>query len=132
MSKGVEHPEVHPVRERIVDQKRGHQEQPGVAHVFQPVTLQRAEVVGVSELAAQLFQDGPVPVAAGGPELTREVLAEVLFHAVVVEQRVIAVEEKDDVIWRRYGVSSSSMGLCQPPSAAMSASASLGPQLPGL
>src|SRR5664279_6629989 len=128
----VERTGIQPVRERVVDRKRGHQKQPGVAHVFQPVTLQRPQVVCVAKLAAQLFENRPVPVPARGPELTREVIAEVLFHAVVIEQRVVTVEQEDDVVRRGHFVLPSGAGLCQPSDSATSASACLGPQLPRL
>ncbi len=51
-------------RKRIVDQERRHQHQPRIALTLLPVALQRPEVVGVAELAAQCFEDFPVPVTA--------------------------------------------------------------------
>jgi hypothetical protein len=41
-----------------------------------------------------------------------------------------AVEEEPDVTGRRYPAGPSDVGLCQPPDAAMSASAALGPHVP--
>jgi hypothetical protein len=67
-----------------------------------------------------------------GSAMDEEARPEIVLHEAVVEQRIVAAKENDHAIRRRHAVSSSGMGLCQPPFAAMSASAALGPQLPGL
>src|SRR2546422_1799996 len=64
---------IQPAGKRIVNQKRRHQQQPRVAHISEPVALQRAQVVRVAQLGAQLLEDRPVPVPAFNTELAREI-----------------------------------------------------------
>ena len=66
-------------------------------HRLDPVALQRAQVVGVSEFAPQLFKNLPVPVAGGDPICPFEVLAQMDLHAIVVDERVVDVEQEDDI-----------------------------------
>jgi hypothetical protein len=96
---------VEPLCERIVDQKARHRQQPVRARAARldvgAVALQRAEVVGIAELAAQALELDPVAVGARRTELAHQVLAQVGDDAVVVEQRVVDVEQEDDVVRRR-------------------------------
>src|SRR5205823_198511 len=62
----VERAGEHAIRERVVQQEERGLEQPRVARVLDAVPLQRAEVVGVAELSAQLLEDLPVAL---GPRL---------------------------------------------------------------
>src|SRR5215475_12403128 len=65
--------------------------------VLSPVALQRAEVIGISEFASELFKKFPVSIARRGAVALFEVLTQMRLHAIVVDQRVIHVEEEDDV-----------------------------------
>ena len=100
----------------------------------EPVALQRAEVVRVAQLGAQRFEDRPVAIPARGAELALEMVACRSSCTRSLSSSVLShVEQEDDVVRGASCVTSgSSTGLCQPPSAAMSASASFGPQLPAL
>lgn len=49
--------------------------------------------------SAQRLQDCPVSIPVPGAELALEMSSEIDFHAIVVEQRVVAIEQEDDVIW---------------------------------
>src|SRR6516162_3333385 len=64
--------------------------------VFEPVAFQRPEVVGVSELAPELLEDFPIPIARGCPVGLLEVLAQMGLHAIIVDKRVVDVEQEDD------------------------------------
>src|SRR5438477_4950660 len=64
----IERPRVEAVRKRVVDQIRGHCEEVDVRRVFDPVALKGPEVIAISELGKQLFEDRPVAVAAGSAE----------------------------------------------------------------
>ena len=101
-----------------------------VARVFGPVALQGAEVIRVAEFLAQLLKDRPVPLLALGPERLREMSLQVGYDPIAVEQGVIDVEQEHDRGKLRHPETSLGSGLCQQPSAAMSTSASFGPQLP--
>jgi hypothetical protein len=60
--------------------------------VLDAVALQGAEIIAVAQLIEELFENRPVPVAAGRPELTLKVALEVILNAIVVEQRVVDVD----------------------------------------
>jgi hypothetical protein len=59
--------------------------------------LQGAEVVRVSELGAELLKEFPILMLALLPEVLCQVLAQVLCDTIVVEERVVDVEQEDDV-----------------------------------
>src|SRR5689334_13232002 len=104
MSDDIERGPIQPAGKRIVDEKRRHQQQPRVAHISEAVALQRAQVVRVAQLGAQLLEDRPVPVPAFDTELAREMIPEIVLHKVIVEQRIVAVEEEYDIIRNGTGV----------------------------
>ena len=60
-----------------------------------PVALQRAEVVGVAELRAQLLEDLPVALLRASPNASVRCRRRSAVDGVVVEQRVVDVEEVD-------------------------------------
>jgi hypothetical protein len=66
--------------------------QPGAA------PLQGAEVVGVAELSRQLGVDGPVAVARCRAEILLQARGEIGGEPVVVEQRVVDVEQEHHVV----------------------------------
>ena len=59
-----------------------------------------------------------------------DVHVEVGLHAVIVEQRVVDVEQEDEVVHHVAIAPSPACGLRHGPSAPISASASSGPQVP--
>jgi len=84
------------LRERIFDQERGQREKVRVARVFQPVALERSQVVGIAQLPAQRLEQRPVALLALGADLLVQELFQVLGDPVVVEERVVDVEEEDE------------------------------------
>src|SRR5256712_2419457 len=106
MSEDIERAGIQRAGKRIVNQKRRHQQQPRVAHIAEPVALQRAQVVRVAQLGAQLLEDRPVPVPAFNTELAREMIPEIVLHKIIVEQRIVAVEEEYDIIRGSHVVAS--------------------------
>ena len=70
----------------------------GAAHCRLPPglteLLQRAEIVGISQLAAQRLEVQPVFRRAIDAELTDQAIAEVVLHRVIVQQRIVAIEEE--------------------------------------
>jgi hypothetical protein len=97
---------------------------------MEAVALQGAEIVRIAELGAQLLEDSPVAVSAIGAKLTREMLAEILLHAIVVEQRVIAIEKKDDLFRLAHSLVPAGVGLCHSVSSPSSSAPSGGPHVP--
>jgi hypothetical protein len=75
-----------------VDEEARDLEQARLARVGEAEALERAQVVGVSELRAQLLEELPVALLALLAEGLGEMRAEVAGNSVVVEQRVVDVE----------------------------------------
>src|SRR5207253_322771 len=96
MLEHVERAREEPVREGIVHEERGDREEMGIPRVLDPVALQRAQVVGVAELGAEVLEDGPVACFGLGTDLAPEIAPQVRGDAVVVDERVVDVEEEDD------------------------------------
>ena len=64
--------------------------------MLHPIALQRAQVVCVAELGPKLFEDGPIPRLPLVADLALEVALEIGGDVIVVDQRVVHVDEKDD------------------------------------
>ena len=86
---------IEPVGEGIIKQKEGNAQQQLVVLVLEAIALKRAEVIRISELGAQLLEDLPLTVPARKAHLALEVCAQIALDGIVVEQRVVYVEEKD-------------------------------------
>jgi hypothetical protein len=93
---GVQRAGIKTVSERIIDQPARHPQHLRAMQRFDPVALQCAQVVDVSKLLPQFFKNVPVAVARGGPVCLRQMLLQIGLHAVVVDQRVVDVEQEDD------------------------------------
>ena len=69
----------------------------GIVRVLQSAALQSAEIIDVAEHAAQLLENLPIaracPIAMGALQLS----AQLVLKTIVVEQRIVDVEEKDDI-----------------------------------
>ena len=65
--------------------------------MLETVTLQRAEIIGKSRLAKKLLEDFPVSPFAVRPPRFTEPAAQIRDDDPVVEQRIVDVEQKDDV-----------------------------------
>ena len=94
----VECPRVEPVGERVVDEPRRDPQHARLVRVGDPEALQRAEVVGVAELLPQLFEQREILARLLWPDLAVEIVVEILRDAIVVEQRVVDVEQEHDVV----------------------------------
>src|SRR5262245_17604392 len=98
-AKALEHVEgarIEPIGERVIDQVRRHRHQAHVIGVLGPIALQGAQIVSISELDEERFEDRPVAIARRGAELALQMALEVVLHAIVVQQRVVDVDEEDD------------------------------------
>src|SRR5262245_29085163 len=69
-----------------------------LARMMQAIALQRAKIVGIAELEAQLLEELPVLVLPFFTDLLRQISLQVVGDAVVVDQRVVDVEEKDQAL----------------------------------
>ena len=65
-----------------------------LARILGPVTLKRAQVIRVSQLRAQLLKDLPISLLVLTANRPLEVTLQINYHPIVIQQRVIDVEEK--------------------------------------
>src|SRR4030095_7306633 len=98
----VERSRVEAIGEGIVDEERRHRGEVDVPRVLAPVVLQRPEIVAIAELHEQRLEDRPVPVAGYGTEFPLEMALEVVLHPIVVEERVVHVDEEGEGRRRRH------------------------------
>ena len=73
-----------------------------VLRVFDPVTLQRAEIVAIAEFAEQIFQDRPVAITAGGAVIVSQMGFDIRLQRVVIEQCVVDIDQKDNPMRRGH------------------------------
>ena len=66
-----------------------------VLRVFDTVPLQCTEIVSIPQFDKQVVENCPVPVATGGTVLALEVGLDVSLDVVVVEKRIVDVDQKD-------------------------------------
>ena len=95
---GVERARVHAVGKRVVEQIERDPEHARLAWMLDAVPLQRAEIVRVAELGPELLEDLPVALLTLGADRVDQMTAQILDHRVVVEQRVVDIHQKDDVV----------------------------------
>src|SRR5262249_42886475 len=82
----------------VVKEEERRVEKAGAGRSLDAVPLQRAQVVGVSELGPQLLEELPVPPRALFAEVVDEMFLQIRRDRIVVEQRVVDVEQEDGVI----------------------------------
>jgi hypothetical protein len=80
-----------------VQQIQGDLEHVRLARTLDPVSLQRPKVVGVAELGPELFENFPVSPLALGTEPAGQVTPQIGDDRVVIEQRVVNVDEENEV-----------------------------------
>src|SRR5262245_20824303 len=95
MSNDVQSLRIEPIREWIIHKKRGHPEKTRIMQPLETITLQSTEKIGISEFGAQLLQNIPVSFACFMAEDVIEVIAKILFDAVIVQERVVHIEKED-------------------------------------
>ena len=64
--------------------------------MLDPIALQGAKIIAIAQLGEQLLEDRPVPLATGNSEFAVEVAFDVVLDTVVVEQRVVHIDQKND------------------------------------
>ena len=89
------------VGEGVVHEKLGNREDVRVARVPRPVPLEGPEIVRVAQFRAQRLEDLPVVLPPLAPQLAVHESHQVRDDAVVVEERVVDVEERDDRVHAR-------------------------------
>ena len=89
------------MRKRVMQEEERHGDHLRIARLLDAITLQRAEIVRVSELAAQLLEDGPVAALALDAERVDQMPLQIVDDAIVVEKSIVDVDEEDGVVHRR-------------------------------
>ena len=69
--------------------------------ILAPVSLQRAQIIGITEFAPQLLEEAPVTLRVVGTDLAFKVTLEIGRDSIVVEQCIIHVEQENDLGWNR-------------------------------
>ena len=67
------------------------------------IALQRVEIISVAQIPGQIFEDRPIAIAAFGADLAFKESLEINGDAIVVEQRVVHVNEEHK-IWLRHEI----------------------------
>src|SRR3989442_13569273 len=70
--------------------------------MLHPIALQGTEIVRVAQLGSQLLEDGPVPLLPLASHLALEVSLEIGRDGIVVEQRVVDIEQEGNRIRSRH------------------------------
>jgi hypothetical protein len=93
--------------------------------------LQAGQVIGQPELLAQAAEDRPVALAFRDAERLFQPLAEIRGKAVVVQQGVVHVQQKNHLPGAQHGEDFSVTGSCQVSPAFTTSAAAPGPHAPG-
>ena len=82
--------------EGIIDQKIRHAKQVLGARMFGPIPLQSAEVIRIAQFGPQLLENPPIFLRSLRADFADEVALQICCHSVVIQQRVVYVEQEDD------------------------------------
>ena len=69
--------------------------------VFTAVALQCAEIIGVAEFLPQPLEFVPITLRPFAADLLFQMMLEVRCYAIIIEQRVVHVEQENDFGWNR-------------------------------
>jgi len=90
-----------PICKGIVHQVRRDGKQVVIVGMVDPVSLEGAEVVGVTEFRVQLLENLPVLSLARESGFSFEIPPKIDRHSIVVEERIVDIEQEDDVLCLR-------------------------------
>src|SRR6266513_984875 len=80
----------------IVDEKIRNAQQIWGARMFDPVRLQSAEVIRIAQFGPQLLENPPIFLRSLCADFAGEVALQIRCHSVVINQRVVYVEQEGD------------------------------------
>ena len=66
------------------------------ARMFGPIPLQSAEVIRIAQFGPQLLENPPIFLRSLRADFAGEVALQICCHSVVIQQRVVYVEQEDD------------------------------------
>lgn len=73
-----------------------------VLRVLDAIALQRTEIVSIPQLCEQILENGPVPITTSGSVLVLEMGFDIGLDVIVVEKRIVDIDQEDDLIHRSY------------------------------
>lgn len=73
-----------------------------VLRVLDAIALQRTEIVSIPKLCEQILENGPVPITTSGSVLVLEMGFDIGLDVIVVEKRIVDIDQEDDLIYRSY------------------------------
>lgn len=73
-----------------------------VLRVLDAIALQRTEIVSIPQLCEQILENGPVPITTSGSVLVLEMGFDIGLDVIVVEKRIVDIDQEDDLIYRSY------------------------------
>src|SRR6476660_1391412 len=82
--------------ERIIDQKIRHAKQLLGVRMFGPIPLQSTEVIRIAQFGPELLENPPIFLRSVRADFAGEVALQICSHSVVIQQRVVYVEQEDD------------------------------------
>src|SRR5215475_3760709 len=89
-------PGVQTVGEWIIDQPVRHAQHIWPMDLLHSKSLQRTEVIDVSQFAPQFFKDLPIPIASDRAICLLQVFFEISLYPIVVEEHVVNVKQEHD------------------------------------
>src|SRR5262249_937747 len=90
------------LREGVLHEEGGHRQQLHVPRMLCSITLEGADVIAIAQLSEEILQDPPVALACGAAESPLEMLLQILLDGVIVEQRIVDVDEEDQWLRRHH------------------------------
>jgi hypothetical protein len=85
--------------------------------VFDAIALQRAEIIGIAEFAAEILEQRPIAVMRIAAVLAPEIIGEIAGDAIVVDEGVVDVEQEGNVGGLGHGVLGNSCAMLTKPCA---------------
>src|SRR5438067_13787601 len=82
--------------EWIVDEKIRNAQQVRCARMFGPIPLQSAEVIRIAQFGPQSLENSPIFLRSLRADFAGEVALQIRCDSVVINQRVVYVEQEDD------------------------------------
>ena len=95
MRESINRPRIQAILERVIEKERRQLKNSRVVEPLQTEALHRPQIICEAGLVAQLLKNCPESIASHLAVTAFQMLADVSFNAIVIEQRVVYIEEKD-------------------------------------
>src|SRR5271169_1113001 len=120
-----------PARKWIFKQELGHSQQLGVVVESGAEILQTAQVIRQALRLAPAAEDLPIARALRGAEHQLQPVAKIRRETIVIQQRIVHVQQKYHLAGIQHGAAFSIVGSCQVSSPPTIFTAAAGPHVPG-